>query len=512
MKLFISTFTKNEFRTILGNRNTNFWILLAVFVCSIGALEFSRAGMVYLRAKMNDPFIKWIEIQNRSEEFDAFRSYMREPENMERYGIEDYEETYFLLEQVIDANKAKRRYEGRTIEYDSKLLDRILDSENIVVPQDNKIEVTGKSYGWIVTEEMLESLGYTDSKEYPLFLDVATTGIDSNISAWGLSTERNSNWVSYPVPILAVVRQLPNLLDFMTPRMYYFQHEASTKPFNISWHEDYFNDIILIATDTAGVAAAVKRTLDEQGVNYDRHLGLYENYRDAFRPAYRLRIVVYDTMLTTVNQAVRRVCDSVEGLYRVYDYAFLSMKEYDISTDYISFMFKDPGEVSKFADTAKTNYGVHVDMTQIEAKENFKTFNILATVLCIAIMILSALFMSIFLWFLIDSHFRAIARNLGTIMAFGLPNRTIMQIYSRVFLRMVLCSLALAVGFLGCLELTLSVCGVVRQGGGHYIILNDPWVWVLIAIIPIITAIVVYFTIRGKLKAKPGDLIFERTN
>ena len=32
------------------------------------------------------------------------------------------------------------------------------------------------------------------------------------------------------------------------------------------------------------------------------------------------------------------------------------------------------------------------------------------------------------------------------------------------------------------------------------------------ALFPILTTIVVTFTMRGKLKAKPGDLIFERNN
>ena len=507
LKLFTKTFTKNEFRTILGKRMSNFWILLVVFLCSIGALEFSRAGMRYLEYKMSDPFINWVEIQEQGE-FKLFSEEMRDTAIRGEYNIGDYEENFFEFHQIWGI-KGKYRADGRTIAFNSRLLDRILDEDNIVIPPLDPI--TDCDYGWIVTQELMERLGYDDPQNYPVFINIATTGDTTNIREWGLTDYGEGKWMSCPVPILAVVKQLPNLLDFMAPRLFYAQwNNKNTRPFDYSAHPEYYGDLKFVVSDTSGVAAAMRTILDEDSVQYGDYFEPYTDYRESIIPAHLLRIVIYDSVFAPVNHAAQRIVDAIPGVTRYYDYAFGN--EFKGKINYISIMFDDLGKVSDFSKWARDNYAIRIDMAQIEAKENFKTFNILASVLCVAIMILSVLFVTIFLWFLIDSHFRAISKNLGTIMAFGLPNRTIIHIYLRVFLRMVLCSLVIAVVLLGVTELVLSLLGVERAGGMHYIILNDAWVWALIVIIPLLTTVVVTLTMRGKLKAKPGDLIFERNN
>ena len=512
MKLFVSTFLRNEFRTIIGHRMSNFWILLTVFVFAIGALEFSRAGMLYLKAKMDDPFINWIEIPARGHDFDKFQTYMREEEHRQNFYIGEYEENFSVLKQVVYNNTSKRYFEGRTIKHDSRLLNRILDDNNVVCSRDN-VAINDNEYGWIVTKRMMELLGYSDPFRYPLFISVAQIGDSANIISWNLEFNDDCIWYTYPIPIIAVVNQLPNMLDFLTPRNYFFQAErSSSQPFNISKHDDYFKDINLVVTDTTGVAANVRNILDECGVDYEHHFVAYDRFSGAFRPASKIRIVVKDSNFAVVNDAARRICGSMPGVCRIYDYAFGNEGDYENSTDYLWFIFDRLNKVSDFADFAMDKYGVRIDMTQIDAKENYKTFNILASVLCVAIMILSALFVMIFLWFLIDSHFKAISRNLGTIMAFGLPNTTIIQIYCSVFFKLVTYSLVIAVCILWIVGQLFDICGLERSGGGHYIVLNDPWVWSLIIIIPILTWIVVFITMKSKLKAKPGDLIFERTN
>lgn len=508
LKLFTKTFTKNEFRSILGKRMSNFWILLVVFLCSIGALEFSRAGMRYLKVKMNDPFINWIEIQDQGE-FNSFCDAIQDSSLRKQFNIADFEENNFIYLPVWNAEKGQPRANGRTIAYNSRLLDRILDKDNVIVPPLDPI--TESDYGWIVTEDLMRNLKYENVEDYPLFIDVATICDTTTLDSLGLTAYMDGKWLGVQIPILAVVKQLPNLLDVMTPRMFYSQwYDENVQPLKYFRHSEYFGDLRFIVSDTNGFSSVVRSILDEDSINYSSYFEPYEAYNESFRPAYKLRVVIYDSLPARVSHAAQRIVDSVPGTYRTFDYVLNGT--YAQSTNYVSLMFRDLSLVSDFAKWARANYKIRIDMAQIEAKENFKTFDILASVLCVAIMVLSVLFVTIFLWFLIDSHFRAISKNLGTIMAFGLPNHTIINIYLRVFLRMVLYSLVVAVAMLGITELVLSLLGVVRQGGMHYIVLNDPWVWALIVIIPVLTAVVVTFTMRGKLKAKPGDLIFERNN
>ena len=510
LKLFISTFQRNEFKSILGKRKTNFWILLVVFLCSIGALEFSRAGMAYLEEKMDDPFIKWVEISAEGGgRFEEFHKALEDTSFAIRsqYNIDTAEENFYL--HLVPFNGTKMPpVTSRTIDCESRLLSGILAEENVVVPPLNPI--TSKDYGWIVTQRFMTRMGYEDSTHYPLFITIRKPGDTAAIAEWGLVDCQDGRDVTIPIPILAVVKQLPNLLDFMAPRMFYDQDMTVSRPFNYSVHHEYFDKLLFVVEDTAGVESAIKAILDEDSVDYDSYVPI-ERYDESLYPAFKLIFTIRDTILPPMNHAAKRVVDELPGVWRVYDFEFVDTR-FSGGANYLTLMFNDLSMVSDFADWAFMDYGIRIDMAQIEAKENFKTFNILAIVLCVAIMILSVLFVTIFLWFLIDSHFRAISKNLGTIMAFGLPNHTIIRIYRTVFLRMVLYSLGVAVILLGVTELVLSYFSVVREGGMHYIILNDAWVWALIVIIPILTTIVVTFTMRGKLKAKPGDLIFERNN
>ena len=77
---------------------------------------------------------------------------------------------------------------------------------------------------------------------------------------------------------------------------------------------------------------------------------------------------------------------------------------------------------------------------------------------------------------------------------------------------MILYSLGAAIAALGIIELLFLLVGVTREGRMEFISLADWVVWLFIIIIPILTAIVVSATMKQKLKANPGDLIFERNN
>lgn len=515
LKLFTKTFTRNEFRTILGKRMSNFWILLVVFLCSIGALEFSRAGMRYLEFKMSDPFINWVEIQEQGDNFKYFRAAINPQDTLgpaSTFMIGDVEENVVESKYLCGAEGSEPRVDYRTIKSDSRLLERILEEDNVVVKRSTPI--TENDYGWIVTRSLMEQrLKYKDTSEYPLMLNLQMLANRDTLAEWGLKgMGEDSNWTIAHLPIIAVVEQLPSLLDVMAPTFFFKQLNASPNPFLCTEWRKYFDvdPLYFIIDDTTGVAEKINYFLDKDSISHDEFITV-EDFDMSYRRAYRLRVVLYDSVIAPRNHAAQMIVDSIPGIYRNFDYNFGSGIQNE-NVNYVSIMFSNLDSISNFAQWAYEQYGIRIDMAQIEAKENFKTFNILASVLCVAIMILSVLFVTIFLWFLIDSHFRAISKNLGTIMAFGLLNRTIIHIYLRVFLRMVLCSLVIAVVLLGVTELVLSLVGVERAGGMHYIILNDAWVWALIVIIPLLTTVVVTLTMRGKLKAKPGDLIFERNN
>ena len=168
--LFSDTFVRNEFSTILGKRLSNLWILLAVFIFSIAALEFSRSGIKYLSYKMNDPFINWIQIQQQGK-FETFKQDMSNQDVMAQYGIGASEANNFINQTLYNLDGKSFISYGRSIAYDSRLLSRILDDDN-VVGQCRK-ELREDDFGWIVTQEKMELMGYDDPSNYPMFIHVS---------------------------------------------------------------------------------------------------------------------------------------------------------------------------------------------------------------------------------------------------------------------------------------------------------------------------------------------------
>jgi hypothetical protein len=131
--------------------------------------------------------------------------------------------------------------------------------------------------------------------------------------------------------------------------------------------------------------------------------------------------------------------------------------------------------------------------------------------LCLFIAIIAIAFVAIFLYFLIDSHFRRISKNLGTIMAFGLGNKQIIKIYLSVFLLMITVSLLSVIAALRLSEIVFNTMHWWQyEGKMPHFSLCDAWVIITILVIPLISTLATVIFLSNKLKATPGDLIFER--
>jgi hypothetical protein len=500
MSNYNTIFRKREFKAILGKRCGNFWILFLVFLLTVFALEFSRSGLKYLSYKMSDPFINWIEVKEQGD----FQRFMEDIEKQkDEFSISTVEANNYILEYVFNSDFKKIRVEGRTIAHESKLLDKILDSDNAVAVRGR--EISQNDYGWIVTKDLMTLLGYEDENRYPLFINYTFPGDTANLNRLGITNY--GDYFVIPIPIIAVVNQLPDLLDFITPSYFMQQKTSENKPFNVSIHENYYNDLCLaVENSDEETEQNIRAKLDASGVQYD-----YDwekgDFELALRDATKYRIIVRDSLVQKLNEVAAEIC-SEPNIYRIYDYDFDA--GYQLRANYLSFMFTDLADVPNFATWAKEQHGIRIDMTQIEAKNNFNIFNILASLLCLFISVIAVCFVAIFLYFLIDSHFRRISKNLGTIMAFGLNNRAIVKIYLTVFVGMILLSLTAVIALLFGLEYLFNYLNIVREGGLAWFSIADKFVIGIIVLLPVVSAIVTVIFIHTKLRATPGDLIFER--
>ena len=518
MEKYFKLFLKRELLSVFGKKWKNLWIISAVFFVTIGSLGLSRAGLDFLCKKMEDPFIQWIEIKEQGAKFNDFKKYTEETKTRNNtFRISSIEANNYVIEYVLDKDNKNIRVEGRTISADSKLLDRILDKTNATKCVRNK-HIEKKDYGWIVTKGMMERLGYTEANGYPLFINLAYPSVPENLTKYGLQGYgTNLNFASVPIPIIAVVDRLPNLLDFMTTNYFYRQLECGSNPFNISIHELYYTDLyIATVCDNNEFNDYLVDCLNSSGLQYDEGFDV-EEFDLSFEPLTKYRIIIRNdsTQATSsfygkLNKLADSICKSSDyKCYRIYEYDLeSSIADSSYSPDYLSYLFDDLSYVRNFADSAFQKYGIKVEMSQVEAKGNFKSFNDMANALCYAIIVISIGFIVIFLLFLIDNHFQKISPNLGTIMAFGLDNTQIKKIYLCVFIFLILIGLAIASVALCIIQGTLSVMGIVHNLNGlPYLKMNDLWVALYMLGILIVTFVVIMPTLHQKLKATPGELI-----
>ena len=499
---YTNIFVKREFKSIVGKGWRNFWILAAVFAVTIFALEFSRSGVKFLSYKMSDPFINWIDVKEQTN----FEPFMEETNRLkDTFNISTIEANNYILEYVFTIDFGTKRVEGRTISYESDLLNKILDEKNAVVTREQKM--AEKDYGWIVTKDLMTRLGYDDEVHYPLYIRYTFPGSPENLKKYGL--KNFGDYFEIPIPIIAVVEQLPDLLDFIAPIYFMEQNTSGSKPFIVPNHENYFHDLYIVAEKPdKDFENRLKSYFNNAGLQFDDY---FEKTKIDYllRPATQFRIIIRDTVYQSLNTVVAEVCEKEPDVYRTFDWAF--DRGFQLRPNYLSFMFEDLSKVKVFSIWAKETHGIRIDMAQIEAKENFNTFNLLASMLCLFIAIIAIAFVAIFLYFLIDSHFRRISKNLGTIMAFGLGNKQIIKIYLSVFLLMIFASLLSVIAALGGVEMLFNTLTMWQyEGKMPHFSLRDIWVVVTILVIPLISALATVIFLKYKLKATPGDLIFER--
>ena len=503
-------FKKQEFKVILGKKNSNFWILFAVFALTIGSLSFSRAGLNFLKQKMEDPFINWIDVRQQPD-FDRFYEALDNPDYnyKEKFHYDALEQNVYILEYVFNKEDKKVRVEGRTIEDDSKLFEKILSNDNVVVKRKKAME--NDDYGWVVTADLMSRLGYENENEYPLFLYFAVATEDEE-AIEELGIKNYNTYLKTPIPIVAVVKQLPDLLDMLATPFFSQQNADDTKPFITCNHPDYFNRIQIVVN--AAKEEKVKAEWKEKLANFDIEWENSEDYEMAWGDAKIISAIVYedyDRYAEITQQCDEIISNSKIPMYRYFEYEFGAGRT--LNPTYISIMFNDLSKVKEFQQFAKEEFAIRIDMAQIEAKENFHTFNTLAALLCAAIIAISIFFVVIFLYFLIQSHFQKISKNLGTIMAFGLDNRTIIKIYLYVFIKLIVVGLASAIMLLSLFQFVFWIfnCGYTLNSLVlPYLNMCDTLVISVALSVIALSAVVTCYIMNKKLKSTPGDLIYER--
>ena len=504
---FKKIFYKNEGVELNGKKRFNFWILFAILTITFIAIGFAAGSLKYLKKKMDDPYINWFNIDLPSGN-GAQGIIIANRLNQDSIAKAEFKYNiaipYFKFIQTFKKNPGHETLPvtGRSVDIEDPLLKELFNPKNII---------KGRSFnnredlGMIVTKEFLDKYNYKP--------DV------SHINMAGIDLE-NKEYVS--IPVIAVVRELPDLALFAVSTHFAVQKRffISSNPFNRSNTKgiNYF-----ISGDQSK-AKEIKDEIDkflngnEEYLELGPYLTITEN-NTSYIEGYSINISFFDEYDTEkydeISSKILKEVKGTNNVIRIYD--IKTQGGYNENHDNLAINFDDLEKVREFKEYISTAFGLAVDITQVEAKENYNYVSKLTLIISFILIFFSILNISMFISNVLSRHLDKIKMNIGTFKAFGLKRLDLVSIYIYLILRFALISIVLAFtvsvafGEIGGIRFFLKILGSNIEAGEKYFDLFNWWSVLTILLIFAVTSIVTYFTSMKIVKQTPGDLIYNRT-
>lgn len=521
---YFRLFVKREGKVVLGKNYSNILILSLVLSATFLAIAFSNGSLQYLKFKMDDPFINWVDIKNEFNEgdFESLTYALSDEANAEEFHYRDfqsdYQFSYFFFGKEDDVNQYLNcRFFGRL---NTQLVEAILSKDNVVdgCAIENLNSLSEKSIGVIITSDVLEKLGYDKA---PSYIDLYAYSPGADKLGFKLDHDR----ARAPIPVLGVVKKLPGNVDLISST--YFFSQASndmTHPFNLS-KEEYAGtlsffvpadvDLALFQDTISEAITAVNDSLNfafDPFSFYPEEQISYKFSTNGGQTIASFLNVKCDDELFPVD-VVKNVIASVESkfagqdVHRLYPYNFRNHQlPYQ---SYISVHFDDLNNIKAF-ESFVNQFKVKIEMSQINAKENFNAVSLMANILSWAMIAFAIICIILFLVNLLKSYFQKVKRNLGTFKAFGISNSELISVYLLIMLFLVTVSLAVSLVFVFAVEVMLPVFGIMKEGHFNYLALwNDKTLWSAVIIV-VSSVITIWKVMSNMLKSTPGDLIYDR--
>lgn len=515
---YFKLFVRREGKVVLGKHYSNLWLLCSVLFVTFLAIAFSNASLNYLEFKMNDPFINWVDIPNQSgSDFNGFQQALSNDQLKQQFNYRGFQSDKNAYMTFCTSDNETQNLDGRYFEeINTALVQKILDSENVVdgcCIEQNKLN--NNSFGMIITEDALRNkLGY---KRIPAYINYYAYCDARAAKDFGVELLAGK-FAGVPLPILAVVKQLPNSKDYIGTK--FSIREIRERSMNLV-NETYHKSLIYYVPSNVDVNKFVERLESIAGSKTSasfyclkREDGYELPRMESFAKGdFVVLAYDYDDELqfaenSDINKAVLQEF-SAQGVIRIYDYMEHSNAK-EITNDYISVHFEQLDRVVEFQQYVRTKFGVDIDMSQINAKDNFNAVSIMANVLSWTMIVFAIVCIILFIVNLLQSYFQKVKRNLGTFKAFGISNKELISVYILIMLATIITAITVSASLAWFVEIVMSVVGLEKDGGFGYLSLWSGKTFASIFIIAATSVYTVYVVMRNLLKDTPGDLIYDR--
>lgn len=519
IKEYLKLLMTREGKEVLGKRCSNLWLLTLVLTATFASIAFSHGSMVYLRDKMEDPFTNWVSISKATdnERFNKFRDALGEEENRERFDYRGVQMDQYSDYTIMGTGESHIRYmSARFFEHiNTPLVKAILDESNVVegCMVDSAI-LDDETLGFIITLDAAKRLGYSED-HLPTYIQYLAAQDNEKADSLGLKLVMDD---FYPVsiPVLAVVRRLPNNVEMMSANFFYEQQHLNdhTHPFSFSSHPEYQDQLHYYAEE--GIEKEALETLAKTALPdslKDKVSVLPNDNLNAMKPWRPGQIFTFGLQNVTAPRAFfEAIAQAIESKYnteqvrRVYQ---LETEDHpSVRSEFISVEFKSLNHIREFEAFAK-DYGIQLEMSQVASKENFNAVTVMASVLSTAMVLFSIVCIIMFLVNMLQSYFQKVKHNIGTFKAFGMNAGELIYVYTLILIMIVCSAVIMALLITWMVQLLLPLLGIEKDGF-NYLSLWNPMTYIAAAVVIISTVATVSIVMTRMLSQTPGDLIYDR--
>lgn len=497
---FFKLFTKFEFISVAGKRYINIIVLTTILFISIFTVIFSQALQDYLKKKMDSPFVKFITIDNekhdptvKSIEGDITTTVNKDTTRFKINKIFPVRTGYISLYQRLN-NNAINSVKFRIAD-DDPFCDFLLNSNSQEMESNfltnrklaKKILISDSSWGVIISEDLMTRLNYDTSNLE--FLDIQFTTIDGNNKSHPRKT---------PVPVLGIVHQLPDKVDFIV-----------SKDLGISLRsKDLINHPLL--TEKGYQNNYLKIKADKVEKSKLENLGFYNISQSSAKYLIMQKDNVDSNFILSLENK-----NEIKGYKRLYNY-FIDKNLNNIQEDNFekyTFYFNSLDSVRSFQ-SYLLQKNLYLDIDVVQSKENFNKLNKTILIILGGLILFSMYCIVLYTTNLLNNHIQKNTKNLGTLKSFGMSNNTIIRVYFTI--SSLLIGISFTISLL--ISFVFSKFGInplikaIEITDNGEILNNIRMVSIEYCVVFIfITFSLVYFNLRKTLKGKtPGDLIYNR--
>lgn len=485
-----------EFNSLSGIGKRNIIILSIMLFLTLIALAYAIGGIEKLKEKMENPFSNWIELpipHNKQEDAYDLMNYFEEKQNKDSFNISSLSPHIIIYRELLSlgSNKANT-VKIRSIHQLSKLREEILIPSNIY---SNKfyLDQQDKNCGIIIKKACFDNLSIPLSSDF-LYLPVIEEG----------STYKNV----YYLPIIAIVNDLPDNADAIISN-------HLSKLFMDDWESSSFISIgsinkLNIIFD--GERADLEKVLAHEFPlldTLDVSIQAFDAEEYFFGSNSKLVKIFLDQPISFEqrNSLSNQIVNTDKRCYSYTAYECDIGEKLEIKKPYyLAFNFSKLDKVAELKTFLKNKFDFEIPMGKIKDKENYYTVGLLTFIISILLFSFGLISIILFVQNLLRSHLEKIKKNIGTLKAFGVDNRTIQRMYLRIIIY-----------FISICMLIALIAGLILSIINNYLLKIE--IPLLLLDYRIILAIIVLYisslftaiqVIKSTLQKSPGDLIYNR--